>query len=372
MVLGAGCLSTALAAQPTKLTLPLPLVGTDFFPRNIGYASDGAQLCLAGTNSDEDGRATAQLLLIERTGNTVSWQKKLPPPDGYSDIYPVQCVKDATAVYLLANVDTQSVKTLRQTRAYVYRFDLQGKQTGYTVLSLPGRDHFAYSMIAAAGGVKVAGYIKDEDADFEYYSMFALSLDGALRAGQPSIKNTGAFAPFPARRIIGEHLFIAGNFYPHKVSKSEGAGDFAASRLRLNGAYLWSVHPQTDNPRSVFTAIAGDGGVFRVAYQGQTSSLLLVTPEGKAGAEITYASKYCDTKGLAEYGGDYLAIRTPCDGQGERPALLRISPASKKERTVAWFADKPLYIATDAATWTAVAKDGAGKIVLYSGQVGRD
>ncbi|MQA40804.1 hypothetical protein [Rugamonas aquatica] len=369
VVAGLNFLTVANAAQPVRLQLPLPVAGTRFLPHNIGFSADGKDLCLAGTNTDENGRATAQLLLIDRTSSTVRWQKRLPAPDGHSDIYPVQCVKDGGAVYLLANVDTDSVKSLRHTLAYVYSFNLQGKQTGYKVLDLPGSDHFAYAMAATPGGIKVAGYIKDEDDDFEYYSVFTQGMDAALKADKPSIKKTGAFAPFPSGRIVGDSLHIAGNFYPYKLSKKEGDGDYAVSKLRLNGSYLWSQRPPTANSLSGYTGVGANGSVFRLAYQKETSSLLQVTPDGKFGPEVSYASKYCETRALVEYGNDYLAIRKPCNSIGGRSVMVSINPESKTEKLLDWLAEEPLYLTADPDSWAVVGKDKSGKPVLYTGAV---
>lgn len=366
---GLNFLTVVQAAQPVRLQLPLPVAGTRFSPQNIGLSADGKDLCLTGANTDENGRATTQLLLIDRSSNTVRWQKRLPAPDGYSDIYPVQCVKEGAAVYLLANVDTDSVKSLRQTLAYVYSFNLQGKQTAYKVLDLPGSDHFAYAMAAAPGGIKVAGYIKDEDDDFEYYSVFTQGLDAALKADKPSIKKTGAFAPFPAARIVGDNLHIGGNFYPYKLSKAEGGGDYAVSKLRLSGSYLWSQRPPTANSLSVYTGVGGNGGVFRLGYQKEMSSLLQVTADGKVGPEVSYASKYCETQALVEYGNAYLAIRKPCKSMGGRSVMVSINPESKTEKLLDWFAEEALYLTTGADSWAAVGKDKTGKPVLYTGAV---
>lgn len=368
VAVGLGCLAGAQAAPVAKLSLPPSKAGNHFSPYHIGFSPENNQLCLTGTNSNEDGRSTTQLLLIDRGANTVSWQKNVPVPDGYSDIFPVQCALDGGAIYLLANVDTQSVKSMRQTRAYVYRFDLHGKQTGYQRLNLPGRDQFGVAVAAVAGGVKVAGYIEDEDEDFEYYSMFAQTLDSALTAEPPSIKKTGAFAPFPAARIIGEHLFAAGNFYPQKVSKKEGGGDYAVSKLRLSGAYQWSVRPNTPDPLTIFTSVATNGAIARLEYQKQTSTLLLVTPEGKTKPEIRYASKYCETRELAAYGAEYLAIRLPCNTIGGRPALVSINPAEKTEKPLDWFPERPVYVATEGHAWAAVAQGKAGKLFLYTSE----
>ncbi|MYM87197.1 hypothetical protein GTP91_08370 [Rugamonas sp. FT82W] len=366
MAVGLGCMAGAQAAPLARLGLPLPLASGDFSPQHIGFSSDNKQLCLTGTNSDPDGRSTAQLLLIDRASNTVSWQKKVPVPDGYSDISPVQCALDAGGVYLLANVNTRSVRSLRQTLAYIYRFDLQGTQTGHKMLNLPGRDHFGAAVAVAHGGVKVAGYLKDEDEDSEYYSMFAVRLDSALAAEPPSIKKTGAFAPFPAARMVGDHLFVAGNFYAQKISKAEGGGDYAISKLRLNGAYQWSLRPPTPDPLVIFTGIASSGAIARLGYHKQTSSLLLVTSEGKAMPEISFASKYCETSELAAFGAAYLAIRRPCDVIRGRAVLVSISPEERTEQLLDWFADEPVYLATDSASWAVVAKKRAGQMFLHS------
>lgn len=359
---------TALAGAAGPTRLALPVKEKDLAPRAIEFSDNGAQACLAASSVNPDsGRTRGAIVLIDRVGNKVLWEKSLPAPDGYADIFPVQCVFSGDAVYLLANVNTKSEQSLNQSLAYVYRFDAAGKQTGYGQLAPGGREQYGYAIGGAPNGVTVAGYIKDEDSENEYYSVFSQTLNAALKATPAAVRKTGAFDPGAAARLVGDSLYIGGNFSPAKLSKNDLAEDYSASRLRLAGGYLWSVRPQPVKQLDIRSAVGADGAVYALGHVKGTSTLATVGADGKASTPFSYASKYCETAALAPYGGALLAVRETCRGQGKGAALVRIDPASRQEQALNWFPEAPVYVAAGGAVWAAVARDSAGKLVFYSG-----
>jgi len=361
------CMPFTVLANPSG-PLRLPLAAKDLMPRAIEFSANGAQACLAASSVGADsGRTRGGIVLIDRAANKVVWEKSLPAPDGYADIFPVQCVFSGDAVYLLANVNTKSQQSLNQSLAYVYRFDVAGKQTGYVRLAPGGREQYGYAIGAAPNGVTVAGYTKDEDSENEYYAVFTQALDAALKPATASVRKTGAFDPGAAARFVGDSLYIGGNFSPAKLPKNDLADDYAAARLKLAGGYLWSVRPQPAKQRENRSAVGADGAVYALGYVKGTSTLATVGADGKAGPPVSYASKYCETAALAPYGGALLAVREMCRGQGKESALLRIDPAARQEQVLSWFPEAPVYVAASGAAWAAVARDSGGKLVFYSG-----
>ncbi|NRR32960.1 hypothetical protein HSX11_22580 [Oxalobacteraceae bacterium] len=350
-------------------TLPLPLQGKRFTPHYLGFSDSGDKICLAGSEFDADaGTSSGQLLLIDRVHNTVLWQQRIAAPDGSAAIYPRGCVFHGGAVYLAANVNTQAARSLNQTMAYLYRFDSQGRQTGHKAIELPGRNQFAYALGDTLDGVKVAGYIKDEDEGHEYYSLFVASFDDALKAGAPSIRKNGAFDHRASARLIGDSLYIGGNFLPYKLSKQDLPKDYSSSRLRLAGSYVWSVRPQVAAWSEVSTGVGANGSVYALGYQaGKKSSMLAVVgPDGKAMGAFSYPSSYCETESLSASGSMLLAARKPCTGKG-KAALLLIDLVGHSEEVFSPLQDEALFVGLHGGHWFAVARDGAGKLSLQSG-----
>lgn len=365
-------LAAALAAFsiPHAQALDLQTKVPQFTPNHIGFATDGVRACLVGDNFDPDvAQNSGALLLVDYKGNSLLWKKHIPAPDGYAALKASQCAFDGEFVYVLANVNTQAAQSLNRSLVYVYQFSQDGKQLGSKKLSVPGRDKYAYALGALASGVQVAGYVKDEDKETEYFSMFTTQLDKNLVEAKLNIRKTGAFSSGSSARFVGEHLYVAGGFNPAKLAKTDYVDDHAHSQLSLHGRYVWSARPFKQKLRDVRQFVGTRGVSYSLAQDDGTSVLAVTSAEGKPLASASYQGKFCRTKSMAEYGSALLAVRQPCDGQGTARELMKISPASGKEEALQLAAGEPLFVATNAGRWFLLSKDGKGRLSLDVGTI---
>ncbi|MYM87196.1 hypothetical protein GTP91_08365 [Rugamonas sp. FT82W] len=361
--------SAQVGAAEVSTKLSLELKDRRFNAYAMEFSVNGELVCIAGTDRADAGGVAGRVILIDRTHHTVLWQKTFPVPDGNAGLFPVQCRVSSDHVYLLANVDTKSTPTTSQTLTYLYSFDLKGQQTGMQALRNPARNQYGYALDLAPEGLKVAGYLKDEDEDFEYYSVYTLSLSPALQAqGDPVVRKTGAYTWFLGARIVGDSLYVAGTFAPAKVARNGLIDDFAASRLRLAGGYVWSARTQFGTRSGVRTGVAEDGTVYALRYTDSTTTLLTVPPGGKPLPLQSYVSRFCNTKAIAGYGKGLLAVREPCSDQSRsaKQALLEIDPITGKETELNWIGDEPIKVATQGSRWAVITKDKEGKLSFYS------
>ncbi|MQA19866.1 hypothetical protein [Rugamonas rivuli] len=366
-------LALCASAQAAPQKLALALRDKSFSVYSMEFSADGEQVCIAGVDHDDLGSSTGRLISIDRGRNVIRWQKTFPVPDGYAGLFPVQCLPTNDRVYLLANVDTKSSPPITQTLTYVYSFDAQGIQLARRRLVSPARSQYGYAMDVTADGIKVAGYLKNEDQDFEYYSVYTTVLNLALQVqGEPVIRKTGAYLSGSGSRVVGDSLYAAGVFAPAKIAKDQVIDDFAASRIRLAGGYAWSVHPQLGARPAVSAGVAADGTIHVLRNEGRSTTLLTVPPDGKPLPPRTYSSRYCDTRAIAGYGKGLIALRETCDDNARRAttALLEIDPASGKETELKWVDDQVVGVATSGRLWSAIAKNPAGKLFFYSSEKG--
>ncbi|WP_374584412.1 hypothetical protein [Pseudoduganella sp.] len=369
-------ISRTLAAAVTALSfshaqaLDLQVKARQFDPTHIGFAADGARACLVGDNFDPDAaQNSGELLVVDYKTNALLWKKHIPAPNGYVALTAAQCAFDGEFVYVLANVNTQAAQSLNQTLVYILQFSADGKQTGYKKLSLAGRNKFAYTLAPLASGVQVAGYVKDEDNDAEYYSLFTVQLDRNLVEGRQNVRKTGAFNSSASARFVGERLYIAGGFSPSKLGKTDYVDDYAHSQLLPNGGYVWSVRPFKQKARDVKQEVSPRGVTYSLSGDEGISTLAVTSPEGKPLASASYEGRFCKTYSMAEYGNALLAVRQPCGGKGSARELRRISPSSGREDALQLAAGEPLFVAAHDGHWFLLSKDGAGDLSLNVGMV---
>lgn len=264
------CASWAVvaAAGAASIEVLLQVKGNLFQPTAMAFSADGEQVCMAGADSTEMGTQGGRVMLIDVARKTLTWQKKVALPETYVNISVVQCLIADKRVYVLANVMTHLSPPLSQTMTYLYLFDAKGQQVARRELDSPARDQVAYAMGVTGDGIQVAGYLKDEDQDFEYYSAFTQSLDKALKPqGAPVIRKNGAYSSFPRARIVGDSVYVGGMFASAKVGKQEPLGDdFAASRLRLARGYAWSSHHKFAAGAHIEAGVAEDGTVYGITH----------------------------------------------------------------------------------------------------------
>lgn len=349
--------------------LDLQVKDKQFDPGHIGFAPDGARACLAGSSFDPDvAQNSGELMVVDYKRNALLWKKHIPAPEDSVALKAAQCTFSGDHVYVLANVNTQSSQTLNQTLVYLYQFDADGKQVGFKELGVPGRNKFGYAIGPSASGVQVAGYIKDDDKDFEYYSLFTIPVDKRLTEGKANIRKTGAFGSSAAARFVGENLHIADKFMPAKLSKNDLPSDYAHSRVLANGGYAWSLRPYKKEVRNVKSAISAQGAIYSLADDYGTSMLGVTSAEGKQLSLASYESKFCKTRSIAEFGSAVIAVRQPCSGKG-KAELLSIAPATGKENPVVLAQGEPVFVTTNDGNWFLVTKDGKGRMALDVGAI---
>ncbi len=361
------CLAVSNA---TAASIPLP--DKHFSARYMGFAADNARACLLGSRFDPDtGQGSGELVLLDLKRDAVRWHVRISPPEDFVSLQPEQCAIDGENVYLLANVNTQSQQSMNQTLVYLYQFSADGKQLGFKNLIEQGRDQYGYALGLSANGVQVAGYIKDVEKDVDQYSLFTVAVDRQLKAGKPNVRKTGAFASGAKARLVGDNLYIAGQFLPAKLAQNDWVDDFANSRLLVNGGYAWSMRPFKKAPRDVAMGVSQQGALYSLAYGDAGSTLAVTSAEGKQLSLASYPSKYCESSSISEYGNAVLALRKPCSGKSKAAELLAISPASGKETPLQLAPGEPVFAATNMGQWFVVSKD-SGKLALSKGSIEGD
>lgn len=360
------------AAAVTRLALQPPAAGQTFSAYSIEFSTDGERICIAGTDYDDMGVSTTRLLLIDHAHNKVAWQTTVPVPDGLDNLVPVQCLVDADRVYLLANAGTSSSPPQSRTVAYAIGFDARGRQHALKRLNPPAADRnssaYGYAMGKTADGVTVAGYTLESDAGTERYATYTVALNATLDpVGAPVVRKNGAYTYPPHARIVGDSVYVAGRFFGATVAK-EALGAFAASRVRLDGGYIWSTPTVPTELQGMQTGVADDGASYTIGYGGGKTVMVVVNRDGKATAPISYASTYCRTKALARAGKTLLAVREPCAGAGK--ALVAIDVDLHRERPLKSIPDEALYVAARGTLAVVLARDKGGKLFLYTATAG--
>lgn len=362
--------TAAQAAEPATAAaakLALPGLNGDFGV-SMGFTAANDRLCLLNEDYDGDsGKNSVHLMAIDWQRHAIRWSQHITPPDHNASIYPRQCLMLGDEVYFLANADTRTEHSMKRSRAYIYRFDAEGKQLAYQRIDLPGRNQFAYAMGVNDGKLQVAGYIMDEDDNNEYYSLFTVGLQPDLKLDKPIIRKTGAFAADAEARIVGDSLYIGGDFLKAKLGKEDSVFDYANSRINLNGGYVWSVRPLPVKIPNKTISLGADGSVYGLGWLDGKSLLAVTGPDGKARASASYQSKFCEIQALSGQDNALVAIRKAC--QGKSAALLKISLANGQETPLSGVSGEPQNVAVNAGQWFVVSRMSTGKLTLQSGTV---
>jgi len=356
----------ATAAAPGKMALPLN--GKNFFTAGMAFSSKGDRICLIGTDFDAMGNGKPRVLLVDRERKTTLWDKQLPLPDGIVSLNLAECAVEDDRVYLLANGFTRHTPDLTSIHAYLYAFAPGGEQIATTRLDVRSDDQFAHTMRATPEGLTVSGFVKDVGDKDEHYAMFTASFDTHLHAqGTASLRKNGAYTTPYAARFIDDSLYVTGTFFPASIPK-DSPGKLMASRLKTNGAYVWSsAVPQTgDNTRRF--AIGPDGTSYTFGVGQDSTSLSLIAPNGQVRTPLTQQGGYCSVNALAHYGHGLAAVVTPCTGKTHQ--LVAIDPTSGALTGVKTIPGDPLYVSANASSWSVLASDANGKTYLYTGSAG--
>jgi hypothetical protein len=352
----------AVPGAPDKMALPVD--GRGFSATSVGISDDGSHVCIAGADRNDMGVSTARLLLVDRARRTVAWNKTIPVPDGLATLYVVQCVTTADRVYLLANAETSLSPPQAQSKAYVYAFDLSGNESASENLKLPVRSVYGYTIDAIPDGLKVVGATRDQQEETERYGTYTMTLDRTLRPrGTPVLRKNGAYMGPDSARIVGDSVYVSGLFFPATVKQTE-VGESMASRLRVDGGYVWSTRTPSPTRLGTIGTVADDGAAYSIGNLDDKTVLEQVTPGGKALPPLTYRSSYCDSRALLGYAGKLIAIRERCNKKVN--TLISIDTTNGNETVLKPIPDEPMFIAAKGDLWTMLARDGKGRMFLYS------
>jgi hypothetical protein len=354
------------AAPVTAAPLVLSKPHLSAYVRQI-TALEGGKLCIVGQVMDPDGdlQSRGMVALVDTVQGKLLWQQIVSAPDGNAASRFVACRADDKSVYVGANVDTHSQQSLNQGLAYVYRFDLQGKQQATKELVTNSANSFIYDIELDAGGLRVAGLATDIRAGRRANAIFFITLDPALKNTQLSRIDKGAYASGAATHLSGGALYAAGNFSPASAAADALIDDFAVSKI-VGGKYLYSLRPQKVKAEDVATGISATGEIISLGVVGKASTLTVVGADGKPTATRSVSSAFCQTSVLSADADIVYAARTPCGRSMEPARLVSIARKSGVESVVKGISGEPVYLLASDGKVFVIARKGDGSLSLQT------
>ena len=370
LLLTAGCADSQAVADNGAIALGK----FDDMPgiTRMSVSDDGAAACLVGSFLKDESASHSVLILVDLAEKKTSWVKTIAPPANNANVYAVGCGFQGNDVFVLANANrSSSAMATNPTLVYVYQFSRAGALLKHAPIPSKAKSGQAVDLLNNNGLLTAVGYTKDEDVDNEYYATFITTVDSGMRLPTRTAKD-GAYSQFSALRAVGGQLYAGGRFFPKKASKTDALQDYANSRMKTDGRYLWSVRPVHKHalrPGEVQTAINAGGTIYSVAQAKGATSVVTVGPNGKVAGNSSYKSAQCDIESLAAEGGMLVAVRAPCDPAKGKRALVVIDPTAGSEKTLASLPGSPRYVATHKQQWYAVSEDKSG-LTLHFGTMG--
>jgi hypothetical protein len=340
----------------------------NFSVRSIDVAEGGDEICVAGSYFDDAGPKTiGKIGLIDVSTNKLLWKKKVEAPEDNWHLYFLECRMKGDFIYALANVESSHALSMTQGSVYVYKFDRKGNKIAQRQVSLPGRDAWAYTLDVSEDELKVYGSMRDRDENNEYYSTFLSKFDAKLKFSEPALYKTGAYAVGSAANILNKNIYMAGTFFPHKSPLADGASDYANSRIRLGGNYVWSVRPQHTSSENIDSTVSDAGTIYSIGYKGYSDSASFFTAvyqNGKLAADVEYKSSFCRTSSLTAGERSLFSIRSPCNAKNGKSVLVSFDMKQSQERAVAMFSGDPSFVFTKKSRLYVVGKEPSGSVVL--------
>jgi len=346
---------------------PLLNRNIEFGILNANVLSDKDKVCIVGNYlNDDDARVYGRIMLLSISQNKVLWQKKIAAPDRNINNNIIGCVGQGDFIYAVSNVDTDSHQATNTTLVYVYKFDLHGTQLASKKINISHGNGLAYGILNEGNELHISGLVKNSDDVNEYYSMFTVKFNESLNLNIKYIKN-GGFSNDSSIKILGEDLFIGGEFYPKNISKNKAFKDYANSRIRLSNGYIWSVRPQSAPSLSVKTAISSLGNIYSMNIKKSTTLFSIVDPNGKILKKFEYPSKFCRINSMMEFQENILAIRKPCNDAFGKSAIVSVNIEKMKEKEITELKGEPVFIFSDSLRWYAISKNSSGDLIFEFG-----
>ena len=305
--------------------------GISSFISMISQLPDG-NLCLVGEAMDPDGDLVTQgrIMIVNPAVNRIVWQKTFAPPDDFSNTRFVACRSDGKYVYVGANVDTDSARSLSHTLAYVFKFDDHGKLVAKHNLETGGLNSLVYDIDVDAEGVNVVGVDLGADPSKEKYALYFVKLDSNLKKAQLTRLAKGGFDHLATARLSKEGAYLAGNFHPAVAQKNAAVADYAISRISPAHKYLFSVRPRGAPAGDIATAISPNNDVISLGSTGATTHLTVVNNEGKVVQDLHLKSAYCATESLSADARTVYAVRAGCADQQTKIVAIAWKDGAEK------------------------------------------
>ncbi|TWI63429.1 hypothetical protein IP91_03399 [Pseudoduganella lurida] len=362
--LGVAALVPATAATTAPVVLSQPHLST--YVRQIAPVA-GGRLCIVGQAMDPDGdlQSRGTVTLYSLAEGKVLWQQAVAAPDGQAASRFIACGSDGRSLYVAANVDSHSERSLNRAQVYLYRFDDQGRVAAVKPLATGSGNAFVYALGADAGGVTVSGMTNDVKAGRQANAIFFARVDPLLKEARTSRVEKGAFASGASARLADGALHVAGNFLPASDAADALADDYAVSKI-VAGKYQFSLRPVQAKAEDIATTVTAAADVVSLAVVGKSTTLTVVGPDGKLKDSRTLASTFCQTGSISATAGTVYAIRSPC-GRSQDPArLVAIARPSGAEAAVAGISGEPVNVLALEDRLVVVTRKSNGSLLLHT------
>lgn len=365
-----GVLAAAVPAMGADVNFALGKKEKEFWISAAEMLEDGQTACLLGSNfNPETLKSIWRVMLLDLAQQKVLWQHSGPVPDGNANMSLNACARHDGQIWVSANVNSNGKPDQNWQQIYLYRFTTAGKLAMEKRLDFGEQDAVSHGFLPTEEGLQMLGLLRrTEDNGLRNALFFAKVSDTA----KPETKliDKGGYAHGTSARVIGKHVFIGGEFWPQKSAKDDIAEDYAMSKLRIGGNYVWSTHPGKEFWGHVRTLIAADGSLFGLGVKKEQTVLMASDAVGKATLNKEYKGKFCDIKAALLVDDEVLAVRKPCAGDGKKNVLTSINSKTGVEQEATWLKQSPVALFGGNGGWFVVVRDDGGNLVVRQGKQG--
>lgn len=339
--------------------------------RRVQALDSNGLLCVTGSHLvDDETKIYALIYVVDQARGRVLWHKRLAGSDGAIKNVSVDCRMRDAAIFLLTNVDkSYSYFSAHPQYATVYKFDMAGRLLGTRqVAPLKYQDSaFAYGFGESEGKFYIVGmeFLRDDEHSRATAALYSVPMNSDLSFGKALERETGAYGSLSAMRILGGDIFISGRFSPHVEKLDEDKDYQAASRIRLNGKYVWSTKL---DPTDDLRAFVADSGVqYLLDSQDHKSVLSRLNADGKPAGRVAYTSRYCGADGLVVAADRLFALRSLCAKEdSEAHQLVSIDASTGAEKPLSTGDLKPEAIASLPDGLGVIGRDAKAQRYLFT------
>ncbi len=337
---------------------------------DISLDAETQQLCLAGRLFDDTVPGDlGRIQLFDLQSGKSLWNKTVKPPKDYDSLRFDACLRHGNALYLLAAVESRTASAGSVYEAWVYQFDLQGRQLAAKPIAVKSRRSEGWNLLHEGGQLYAMGMGEDGEIGQRTFSNFIARIDANLKIEVVESRK-GGFQTHMRPRLIGHHFFVGGRFYPQKESENDKP-DYAHSKIGLNGNYVWSTRPLAALGDEFSTSVLEDGSMQAASNRAQQTFFAQTDPTGRVQLNLEYKSRLCRVHDMVRQGASVVLLRTPC-GNGlayERKGaqLLRLDTEAISETPVTSVPGTPQLLRQFGRQWFVLTLDGKNSWQLVSG-----